>query len=114
MHHGELRMKNLRAFQILNFRPAQNHKEEIARKSSALKTFCIVLVFGFATATASSAQTVTTLVNFDTTNAPQSALVQGTDGNFYGTTSGTTDESTSGTVFKMTPSGTLTTLYSFC
>jgi uncharacterized repeat protein (TIGR03803 family) len=107
-------MKNVRAFHILNLRPAQNHKEGTATKSSALKTLCIVLVFCFATAAVSSAQTLTTLVNFATTNAPEGALVQGTDGNLYGTTSGTTDESTSGTVFKMTPSGTLTTLYSFC
>lgn len=45
-------------------------------------------------------------------NSP-AALVQGTDGNFYGTTfeGGTAD---SGTVFKITPTGTLTSLYSFC
>ncbi|HTA22348.1 MAG TPA: choice-of-anchor tandem repeat GloVer-containing protein [Terriglobales bacterium] len=48
---------------------------------------------------------------------PWSKLFQATDGNFYGTTSSggvgicTPD---CGTVFKMTPSGTLTTLYSFC
>jgi len=44
--------------------------------------------------------------------APQSGLVQGSDGNFYGTTTrgGATDW---GTVFKMTPAGTLTTLHSF-
>ena len=40
-------------------------------------------------------------------------LVQATDGNFYGTTQvgGTNND---GTVFKITPTGTLTTLYSFC
>ena len=44
---------------------------------------------------------------------PNSALVQGADGNFYGTTR--TDGVThAGTVFKLTPSGTLTTLYHFC
>ena len=44
---------------------------------------------------------------------PQAGLVQATDGNFYGTTlvGGTNFD---GTVFKITPSGTLTTLYSFC
>ncbi len=36
---------------------------------------------------------------------PRDGLVQGTDGNFYGTTDGT--------VFKITPSGTLITLHSF-
>lgn len=40
-----------------------------------------------------------------------SALVQGSDGNFYGTTSG--GNVNLGTVFKMTPSGTLTTLHTF-
>jgi uncharacterized repeat protein (TIGR03803 family) len=44
---------------------------------------------------------------------PQAGLVQGTDGNFYGTTySG--GASNSGTVFKITPPGVLTTLYNFC
>jgi uncharacterized repeat protein (TIGR03803 family) len=45
--------------------------------------------------------------------APVGGLVQGTDGNFYGTTS-YGGASILGTVFKMSPSGTLTTLYSFC
>jgi uncharacterized repeat protein (TIGR03803 family) len=51
---------------------------------------------------------------------PTGALVQGTDGNFYGTTDTGGAYSTcqsdcgGGTVFKITPSGTLTTLYSFC
>ncbi len=44
--------------------------------------------------------------------SPQSALIQGTDGNFYGTTEagGANDK---GTIFKMTPGGAVTTLYSF-
>jgi uncharacterized repeat protein (TIGR03803 family) len=45
-------------------------------------------------------------------SAPWSTLIQATDGNFYGTTStgGTNDY---GTVFTITPSGTLITLHSF-
>ena len=49
-------------------------------------------------------------------NGPQGPLVQGTDGNFYGTTAGSFGASCPGecgTVFKMTPAGTLTTLYTF-
>ena len=38
--------------------------------------------------------------------------MQGSDGNFYGTTS-CGGANGLGTVFKITPSGTLTTLYSF-
>jgi uncharacterized repeat protein (TIGR03803 family) len=45
---------------------------------------------------------------------PSAGLVQATNGDFYGTTAGGGACSTCGTVFKITPSGTLTTLYSFC
>jgi uncharacterized repeat protein (TIGR03803 family) len=47
---------------------------------------------------------------------PYAGLIQGIDGNFYGTTQygGTIPPGVVGTVFKITPSGTLTTLYSFC
>jgi uncharacterized repeat protein (TIGR03803 family) len=47
---------------------------------------------------------------------PYSGLVQATDGNFYGTTTsgGTGLNGGEGTIFEITPSGTLTTLYSFC
>ena len=45
---------------------------------------------------------------------PESPLIQGTDGNFYGTTYGGGANNNAGTVFKLTPTGALTTLYSFC
>jgi len=45
--------------------------------------------------------------------APYAGLVQGTDGNFYGTTFSAGAYSY-GTAFKLTPTGTLTTLHSFC
>jgi uncharacterized repeat protein (TIGR03803 family) len=43
---------------------------------------------------------------------PSAGLVQATDGNLYGTANG--GANAGGTIFKITPSGTLTTLYSFC
>jgi uncharacterized repeat protein (TIGR03803 family) len=53
--------------------------------------------------------------------SPFGALVEGTDGNFYGTTeaggaanAGGSYSLTAGTVFRITPQGVLTTLYSFC
>jgi uncharacterized repeat protein (TIGR03803 family) len=52
--------------------------------------------------------------------SPEAALIQGADGNFYGTTGagGTqscfSSSSGCGTIFRITPQGTLTTLYSFC
>jgi len=66
--------------------------------------------------------TLTTLHSFAGTDGahPQAGLVQGSDGNFYGTTNAggaqgsCPGETGCGTVFKITPSGTLTTLYSFC
>ena len=43
---------------------------------------------------------------------PAAGLIQATDGNFYGATMNG-GLGTFGTLFKITPSGTLTTLYSF-
>jgi uncharacterized repeat protein (TIGR03803 family) len=62
-----------------------------------------------------SGQTFTTLHSFDSTDGatPFAGLILATDGNLYGTTGGQ-GTSGGGTVFKITPSGTLTTLYNFC
>ena len=67
----------------------------------------------------SSGGLLTTIYSFCSQTActdgsdPVAALVQSTDGSFYGTTyyGGTTNL---GTVFRITPSGTFTTLHSFC
>jgi uncharacterized repeat protein (TIGR03803 family) len=44
---------------------------------------------------------------------PYGPLLQGMDGNFYGTTSGG-GANGGGTIYKLTPAGKLTTLYNFC
>jgi len=49
----------------------------------------------------------------DDGGVPQGGLIQGSDGNFYGTTSGGGGTSQYGVVFKMTPSGTVTILHRF-
>ena len=41
-------------------------------------------------------------------------ILQGADGNFYGTTDGGGAYGNDGTIFKITPAGALLTLYSFC
>src|ERR1017187_5954344 len=73
-----------------------------------------VLVLCATTAVALPAQTFTTLFSFDNTHGatPEGSLVQATNGYLYGTTFGG-GTFNYGTVFKITPSGTLTTLYGF-
>ena len=89
------------------------------RRFTAILLGC---VFCAASGISSPAQSVTAVVSFNNTEgAYPTGLIQGTDGNFYGTTSiGGANTACDaglagcGTVFKLTPSGTLTTLYSFC
>ena len=59
--------------------------------------------------------TLTTLHNFNYTegSTPIAALIQATDGNFYGTTYGGGTGGGWGVVYKMTPNGTVTALHSF-
>jgi uncharacterized repeat protein (TIGR03803 family) len=45
---------------------------------------------------------------------PRSPVMQALNGKFYGTTYGGGPFSSPGTIFQVTPSGTLTTLYTFC
>src|ERR1039458_10213025 len=81
-----------------------------------LQMVCVVFAFCAAAAIASPAQSIffTTLANFDGNNGtgPEDAVIQGHDGNFYGTTYGG-GPVLLGTVFKMTAAGTLTTLHVF-
>jgi uncharacterized repeat protein (TIGR03803 family) len=75
---------------------------------------CAVLLFGAATAITLHAQVFNTVLTFDGTDgALPGVLVQGFDGNFYGTTQNG-GANGDGTIFKTTPAGTLTTIYSFC
>src|ERR1039457_1437057 len=82
---------------------------------------CAVLVLCATTAFALPAQiaTLTTIHRFCSQSgcpdgaSPFAGLVQATNGDLYGTTrdAGANDD---GAIFKITPGGTLTTLYSFC
>lgn len=92
-----------------------------SRRCSLPKTIGLIVAFCVAMAIASPAQTLNPLVSFTGTSGidpganPQSTLVQGVDGNFYGTTRGG-GANNGGTVFKIPPvvGGPVTPLYNFC
>jgi uncharacterized repeat protein (TIGR03803 family) len=82
-----------------------------------LSEMAIVFVFCVATAIASHGQTFNTLVTFHGPNGGEpyfESLVQGTDGNLYGTTAIQGVNGNGGTVFKVSVAGVLTTIYNFC
>ena len=117
-------MTKLRTCGSLTFAQEPSRKESSLGKFSLPAMICIIVLFVAAVVIASPAQNVvfTTLWSFsaggDGANPGYESLIRGTDGNFYGTTSlggnlGCNNGAGCGTVFKMTPSGTLTTLYSF-
>jgi uncharacterized repeat protein (TIGR03803 family) len=79
---------------------------------------CGVFLLRAMAAVALPAQTFTSLYSFDGTDGslPLATLLQGSDGNFYGTTSsgGNSAECLNdecGTIFQITPGGTLTTIH---
>jgi uncharacterized repeat protein (TIGR03803 family) len=76
---------------------------------------CVLLFLCLAFPLAALAQTFTSLVEFNQTNGanPEGTLVEGIDGNFYGTTQ-FGGANGLGAVYQVTPQGALTTLYSFC
>ena len=89
------------------------------------KAACILFLLCAATATISPAQTYTPLYSFCSLpdcadgESPNYGVVQGNDGNFYGTAyyGGSTNDSCPygcGTVFKITPQGQFTLLHTFC
>ena len=78
----------------------------------ALALACAAITFSLAVR--AQAQTVTYLTKFGGTNGsqPWGSVVQATDGNFYGTTA--FGGNGHGNVFRMTPGGKVTSIYSFC
>jgi uncharacterized repeat protein (TIGR03803 family) len=90
--------------------------------SSRLVTAALVVAIMFtgaapaATSSDSAKRSTPLTVTFETLVTgidPNLSPIQGTDGNLYGGTAGGGLHG-QGTLFKMTPAGTLTTLYSFC
>lgn len=125
MKRIHVRRTKLRRFELSTFLQQPDRASSGARKVSWLRAACVVFLLCAATAITSPAATkFKSLVSFNLTdglNPDLMSLVQGLDGNLYGTTVyGGANEGCNarqvgcGTVFSITPGGKLTTLYSFC
>jgi len=113
---GDIGQGSTGVFSSIQASGMQGQRARSVRQLSQWRSVYLISVLCLLTGIASSAQTFTVLADFDkaTGYLPYSqALVQGFDGNFYGTTQ-TGGAHGSGTVFKLTPSGTVTAIYSFC
>jgi uncharacterized repeat protein (TIGR03803 family) len=94
----------------------EHHRKSNGAGIAGWSNACAVFLLCVATSVPSSAQTFTTLANFDYANGGQpylTSLIQGIDGNFYGTTPVGGAHGPYGTIFNITPAGTLTTFHSF-
>ena len=109
------------SFLLPALKQEENHKKgprgSWARNQMGNPSSIFFLFAGLIALQARGGVVFTNLASFDGTNGavPYAALVQGNDGNFYGTaSSGGTNSSVSiGTIFKMTSGGAITGLYSF-
>jgi uncharacterized repeat protein (TIGR03803 family) len=81
-------------------------------RSHLLPNLAALIVLGFAACATSAAQTFTTLAYFDG-SYEFSALIQGRDGNLYGTDA-PGGAYGYGSIFQLTPAGTLNYLHDFC
>lgn len=105
--------------------PAPSAHIRFRKRTGALRSALILLLLVAATAATSSAQTFKAVYNFCSKKNPAgycldgqnpwSTLVQGTNGDLYGTTfAGGSNNGNYGTIFKITPAGKLKTIYNFC
>lgn len=96
---------------IHSFQKFSKTRFRISLRSTS--TLCAMfLIFAAGTSTA-HAQTFTLLASFNGTDGSNpNGLVQGADGNLYGVANGGAHKD--GVIYKITPQGVLTTLYSFC
>jgi uncharacterized repeat protein (TIGR03803 family) len=111
-------MTRLRALRQPVFASTRGETAKSVASFGLLQLACVVLALCAAMTSSSVAQTFTTLYGFCVLSncadgaGPQGALLQASDGNFYGTTSSGGTHGY-GTIFKITASGSLTALYNF-
>jgi uncharacterized repeat protein (TIGR03803 family) len=86
--------------------------EAVNKVLRAVAGIAIAAILPFSTAFAATSHSILHSFTGADGSEPKARLVQASDGNFYGTTS-SGGSANSGTIFKMTPSGSLTTLHSF-
>jgi uncharacterized repeat protein (TIGR03803 family) len=84
--------------------------DDMTQFKTCIKLLCSLLFIGTLPVVA---QTFGVLADYSGTDQGGNSLVQAVDGNLYGTTvyGGPTNN---GTVYRITPDGTLTTIYNFC
>jgi uncharacterized repeat protein (TIGR03803 family) len=92
--------------------PKTVRKRGSVSKLGCWKAACTILLLTCVVAIPAAAQNVTVLTSLGWDYWQRSALIQGADGSFYGTTYAGGDNR-GGSVFKISPSGEATTLYSF-
>ena len=86
--------------------------ESVSERRTATRASALFVLY-VATAITLPGQTFSLLYSFSNGEHPQAGLVQATNGDLYGTTPGG-GANNAGTIFKLTPNGTLKTVYSFC
>jgi uncharacterized repeat protein (TIGR03803 family) len=97
-----------------------NRRQKNAKIIERAKMVCAILALCTVVTMTAHGQTFSIIADFNITDGslPIGPLAQGPDGNFYGTTNGggggTQCSGGCGTIFRVTPAGTVTTLYSFC
>ncbi len=90
------------------------HTHILHLRAASIAIAVVIALLTLLAARTAQAQTFTTIFSFNGSNGadPVAGLLQGTDGNLYGITG--SSSISYGTVFKITPGGTETTLYTFC
>ena len=104
----------------MSFRPTQNsgttRMQETGTRFGITARMAVMVAMLLACGVGMNAQSFHTIYAFPSPSGPYAGMIQGTDGNLYGTTTGAKNSNGQygGSVYRITPSGKLTTIYYFC